>query len=69
MYLSLSGMSASLELDGAISVGGMGSRVLVRQPEISSDSDIDADDNRVRGSVLTAAASVELKELKSATQS
>lgn len=62
-------MSASLKLNGAISVGGMRSRVLVGQPEISSDSDIDADDNCVRGSVLTAAASVELKELESATQS
>lgn len=56
-------MSASLELDGPVSVGGMGSRVLVGKPNVALQAHVDAWHNGVRCSVLSAAASAKTSQV------
>lgn len=57
-------MSASLELDCPISVGGMGSRVFVGKPNVARQAHIDAGHNCVRGSVLPATTSAKREKGK-----
>lgn len=56
-YLSFCRMSASLELDGPISISGMRSRVFMGEPSISGQSNIYSGNDCVSCTVLATAAS------------
>lgn len=55
-YLSFRWMGAPLKLDGAVSVCGMSTSVLLRHPNITSHPDFDARNYWMRGTTLSATA-------------
>lgn len=61
-YLSFRWVSASLEFDRSIGIGRMRASVLVMHPDVSNDTNIDTNDDCMRRSVLTTAASVQVGE-------
>lgn len=63
-YLSFCRMSASLELDGPISISGMRSRVFMGEPSISGQSNIYSGNDCVSCTVLATAASTLSQNLK-----